>query len=68
MVCCIAKAKKAKPRERASMGVSLIKGTAAKFVDYVDAPDAKTAEDIAAKEYRIPDTLHDRLVAIHEDR
>jgi len=48
------------------MGVSLIKGTPAKFVDYVDAPDAKTAEDIAAKEHRIPDTLRDRLVAIRE--
>lgn len=48
------------------MGVSLIKGTPTKFVDYVDAPDAKTAEDIAAKEHRIPDTLRDRLVAIRE--
>ena len=48
--------------------VSLIKGTPAKFVDYVDAPDAKTAEDIAAKEHKIPDTLRDRLVAIREDR
>jgi len=55
-------------RASASMGVSLIKGTPAKFVDYVDAPDAKTAEDIAAKEHRIPDTLRDRLVAIREDR
>jgi hypothetical protein len=63
MVCCTAKAKKAKPRER-----QLHQGHAGHFVDYVDAPDAKTAEAIAAKEHRIPDTLRDRLVAIREDR
>jgi hypothetical protein len=40
---------------------------AAKFIDYVQAPDAKSAEDIAAKEHKIPDTLRDRLVAIRED-
>jgi hypothetical protein len=43
------------------------RGTPAKFIDYVEAADAKTAEDIAAKEHRIPDTLRDRLVAIREE-
>jgi hypothetical protein len=63
----MAKAKKSKPRERrVRWRVSLIKGTPAKFIDYVEAPDAKTAEDIAAKEHRISDTLRDRLVAIRE--
>ena len=47
-------------------GGQLHQGHAGHFVDYVDAPDAKTAEDIAAKEHRIPDTLRDRLVAIRE--
>ena len=61
-----------KPREpnHASLlrwRVSLIKDTPAKFIDYVEAPDAKTAESISAKEHRIPDTLRDRLVAIRED-
>jgi hypothetical protein len=63
----MAKAKKTKPRERlVEWRVSLIKGTPARFVGYVHAPDAKAAEDIAAKEHRIPDTLRDRLVAIRE--
>lgn len=67
-VCGMAKAKKTKPRERLlRWRVSLIKGTPAKFIDYVQAADAKTAEDIAAKEHRISDTLRDRLVAIRED-
>jgi hypothetical protein len=42
--------------------VSLIKGT--KFIDYVLAPHAKTAEQQVAEESRIP---RDRLVAIHEN-
>ena len=54
----MAKARKTKPRERlVRWRVSLIKGTPAKFIDYVEAPDAKTAEDIAAKEHRIPDNV-----------
>jgi hypothetical protein len=45
----------------------MITGTPAKFIDHVHAPDAKTAEDIAAKEHKIPDTMRDRLVAIREN-
>jgi hypothetical protein len=64
----MAKAKKTKSRERLlRWRVSLMKATPAKFIDYVEAPDAKTAEDTAAKEHRISDTLRDRLVAIRED-
>jgi hypothetical protein len=64
----MAKAKKSKPRERlVRWRVSLIKGTPAKFIDYVEAPNAETAEKQVAEEHKIPDTLRDRLVAIRED-
>ena len=63
----MAKAKKTKPRELIRWRVNLIKGTPAKFIDFVEAPDAKTAEDIAAKEHMISDTLRNRLVAIRDD-
>src|SRR5262249_47206204 len=64
----MARAKKTKPQGHLLRWcVSLIKGTSAKFIDYIEAPDAKTAEDITAKERNIPDTLRDRLVAIRED-
>jgi hypothetical protein len=36
-------------RASASTGAASSRGTPAKFVDYVEAPDAKTAEDIADK-------------------
>ena len=64
---CMAKAKKTKPRELIRWRVSLMKATPAKFIDFVEAPDAKTAEDIAAKQHKISDTLRNRLVAIRED-
>lgn len=64
----MAKAKKTKPRDRlVRWRVSLIKGTPAKFINFVEAVDAKSAEDIAAKEHKISETLRDRLVAIRED-
>ena len=64
----MAKAKETKPRDRlVRWRVNLLKGTPAKFIDVVEAPDEKTAEDIAAKEHNIPDTLRNRLVAIRED-
>jgi hypothetical protein len=56
-----------KPRERLiRWRVSLIKGTPAKFIDAVMAPDAATAEKQVAEEYRIPEALRDRLVAIRK--
>ena len=66
--CCMAKAKKTKPREHLiRWRVSLIKGTPAKFIDFAYAPDAKTAEKQVAEEHKISETLRDRLVAIRED-
>jgi hypothetical protein len=47
--------------------VSLIKGTPAKFIDFVEAPDAATAEKQVAEAHRIPETLRDRLIAIREE-
>jgi hypothetical protein len=38
------------------------------FIDHVHARDAKSAEDIAAKEHQIRNTLRDRLVAIREEQ
>ena len=52
----MAKAKKTKPRDNLPRWrVNLIKGTPAKFIDFVEAPDAKTAEEIAAKAHEISD-------------
>ena len=41
-----------KPRDRLiRWRVNLLKGTPAKFIDFVEAPDEKTAEDIAARDH-----------------
>ena len=64
----MAKAKKAKPRERlVRWRVSLIKGTPAKFIDFAYAPDAQAAERRVAKDHNIRDTLRSRLVAIRDE-
>jgi hypothetical protein len=48
----MAKSKTTKPREHLiRWRVNLMKATPAKFIDFVEAPHAKTAEDIAAKEH-----------------
>jgi hypothetical protein len=62
-----ANAKKTKPREQIRWRVSLITKTPAKFIDFVYAPDAAAAEKQVAEEHEIPDTLRDRVVAIHDD-
>jgi hypothetical protein len=54
-------------RELVRWRVSLITKTPAKFIDFVEAPDAATAEKQVAKEHEIPDTLRDRIVAVRED-
>jgi hypothetical protein len=46
--------------------ISLLKGTPAKFLGYIEAPDEKAAIEAAAKEYKIADVLGDRLVARRE--
>ena len=46
--------------------ISLIKGTPQKFLGSVDAPDERTALDLAAREFKVPDVLRSRLVARRE--
>jgi hypothetical protein len=55
--------KKPKPPELHRWRISLLKGTPAKFVGYVEAPDEQAAIEMAAKEYKIAEALRDRLVA-----
>jgi hypothetical protein len=45
----------------------VIKGTPAKFIEFVEAPDAETAEAMVARNHRIPDALRDRLIALREN-
>jgi hypothetical protein len=64
---CMAKAKKTKPREHlVRWRLSLIKGTPAKFIDFVEATPRDGKKQVA-EAHRIPDALRDRLVAIRED-
>jgi hypothetical protein len=66
--CCMAKAKKAKPREHLiRWRVNLIAATPATFIDFTMAPDAETAEGQVAEAYDIGDELRHRLVAIRDD-
>jgi hypothetical protein len=65
--CCMAKAKKTKPRDLPRWRVSLITKTPAKFIDFTLAPDAETAEKQVAEAHDISETLRNRLVAIRED-
>ena len=43
--------------------ISLLKGTPAMFLGYIEAPDEKAAIEAATKEYKIAEALRDRLVA-----
>jgi hypothetical protein len=47
--------------------ITLLKSTPAKFIGYVRAPDAKSAIETAAKDYKISERLIDRLIATPED-
>jgi hypothetical protein len=47
--------------------ISLLKATPAKYVGYVRALDAKSAIEMAAKDYKISDRLVDRLIATPEE-
>ena len=47
--------------------ITLLKATPAKFIGYVRAPDAKSAIDMATKDYKISDRLVDRLIATPEE-
>jgi len=43
--------------------ISLIKATPAKYLGSVYAPDERSALETAAREFRVPDALRNRLVA-----
>jgi hypothetical protein len=43
--------------------ISLLNGTLAKFLGYVEAPDEKAAIEAAVKEFKIARPLPDRIVA-----
>jgi hypothetical protein len=67
-VCCMAKAKKTKPRDRlVRWRVSLIRGHAGEVHRLRPCPDAATAEKQVAEEHDIREDLRDRLVAIREE-
>ena len=52
-------AKKSKPSHR--WRVTLIKGTPAKFLGYVDAADEKSAIEAAAEEFKVAPALRNRI-------
>ena len=47
--------------------MTLIKGTPAKYLGYVDAKDEAEAIREAAKEFKAPEALLDRIVATNDD-
>jgi hypothetical protein len=47
--------------------ISLLKGTPAKFLGYVEASDEKAAIEAAAIEFKITKALQDRIVASRDD-
>jgi 1,2-phenylacetyl-CoA epoxidase PaaB subunit len=55
-------AKKPKPRAR-RWSISLLKGTPAKLIGAIDAPDAETAIKMAAEQFRVREADRFRLVA-----
>jgi hypothetical protein len=57
---------KTRPQESNRWRITLIKGTPAKFLGYVHAPDEKTAIARAAEDYDVSDRLIHRLVATPE--
>jgi len=64
----VAKAKRTKPRDHLfRWRMTLIKGTPAKYLGYVDAKDEAEAIREAAKEFKAPEALLDRIVATNDD-
>jgi hypothetical protein len=45
---------------------TLIEGTPAKYLGYVDAPDEESARERAAKEFNVSDVLKDRVAVQRE--
>jgi len=58
----VARKKPSKPAEH-RWQISFVKATPAKYLGRVDAPDEATAIEAAAREFKIDDTLKNRLVA-----
>jgi hypothetical protein len=56
----MAKAKKTKGRVF-QWRATLIKGTPARYLGYVSAPDEETAREIAAEEFNVSEALRDRI-------
>jgi hypothetical protein len=55
-------------KQRHRFRVALLEGEPAMFVvGYVEAADEKAAIEAAAKEYKIAETLRDRLVARRDE-
>jgi hypothetical protein len=47
--------------------ITHLKGTPAKFLGYVEAPDEKSAIEAAVKEFKIAEALRDRIVAQRDE-
>lgn len=63
----MAKAKKIKPREQLHRWrATLIKGTPAKYLGYVEAADEKSAREEAAKEFKVSEVLKNRIAVQRE--
>jgi len=63
----VARKKPSKPPEH-RWQISLIKATPAKYLGSVYAPDEGAAIEAAAREFKIDDTLKDRLVARRDQK
>jgi hypothetical protein len=46
---------------------TLIKGTPVRCLGHVHAPDEKSAIEEAAKEFRVPNNLRDRIAVMRDD-
>jgi hypothetical protein len=47
---------------------TLIKGTPAKFLGHVEAPDEETAREQAAKEFKVSEVLKDRVAVARDEQ
>jgi hypothetical protein len=54
-------------RPRARFWITLLKGTPAKFLGFIEATDEKAAIEAAATEFKIAEALRDRIVARRDE-